>query len=305
MHYSAFKWFHRAFLITTLVSLLHASLSFGMQLYRWTDEEGTVHMTEDPSTIPPQFRNQTQKKHLTPATESDPAMPAQPYSAAINTAKPSDGLKRFDIPFQGFEGTARRIIIPVTFNESITANLLVDTGAPGLMISPQLAEKLGLADEKETNLKITAGGIGGSVPALLAVVDSVRIGEATSEFLPATITPIPSEAFEGLVGMDFLANYRISIDNVRNVLTFEEMTTRQDRPGGHDEHWWRSNFRIIEHQKAELRRYLTSLQNTNTPSNETETMKQLAKSQYDAAEKLQSRLERYASDNAVPSDWRQ
>jgi predicted aspartyl protease len=278
--------------------------SFGGQVYRWSDAEGTIHMTEDPSTIPPQFRDQVKKKTLESSIESGSRTLTPPYQASMNAGHSSDGLRQFEVSYQGFEGASRRIIVPVTFNESVTANLLVDTGAPGLIISPQLAEKLGILEEQDNALKITAGGIGGAVPAMLAVVDSVRIGEATAAFLPATITQIPSKAFEGLVGMDFLSNYRINIDSTRSVISFDELPARQDRPGGHDETWWRYNFRIIDQSKSEWRQYLASLENTNTPSNETESLKELAKSQYAAAEKLHNRLDKFAGDNAVPISWR-
>jgi predicted aspartyl protease len=284
--------------------LLSSAICSGGQIYRWVDEEGTVHMAEDPAAIPPQFRDQTQKKSLELNPPSGIGKRSSASQSSTRTERSADGLKRFEISYQGLEGSSRRIIVPVTFNESVTANLLIDTGAPGLLISPQLAEKLGILDEEDSAIKITAGGIGGSVPAMLAVVDSLSIGEATAEFLPAMITPVPSKAFEGLVGMDFLSNYRINIDGTRNIIAFEEMPARQDRPGGHDELWWRSNFRIIEQSKSEWRQYLASLDKTGLPSNETESLKRLAESQYAAAEKLHSRLEKFASDNAVPNSWR-
>jgi predicted aspartyl protease len=304
MQCTAFMFSARFCFALSLYFLLLPGTCLGGQIYRWVDDEGTVHMSEDPAAIPPRFRDQTQKKALESNPESGIRRRSLPYPASMSTYQSRDELKRFEVFYQGFEGASRRIIVPVTFNESATANLLVDTGAPGLMISPQLAEKLGILDEQDNAIKITAGGIGGSVPAMLAVVDSIRIGEATAEFLPATITPIPSNAFEGLVGMDFLSNYRISIDSTRSVIAFEEMPARQDRPGGHDEIWWRSNFRIIDQSKSEWRQYLASLDNTNTPSNETESLKKIAESQYAAAEKLHSRLEKFASDNAVPLSWR-
>jgi len=121
--------------------------------------------------------------------------------------------------------------------------MLLDTGSPGLMISPQLANRLGLMDGENGRLQVMTAGIGGSAPAMLAVVESVRVGEALAEFLPATITKIPSSDFEGLVGMDFMANYKIGIDTEKNVISFDELPPQADRPGGHDKSWWRSNFK--------------------------------------------------------------
>lgn len=267
------------------------------------DEEGTVHMTDNASNIPPQFRNQVEKKNL--ETISEPARDAEIFSDASEAGgKSVYARKHFAVPYQPFEGTSRRIIIPVTFNESVTERMLLDTGSPGLMISPKLAGRLGLIDEGDGGLMIMAAGIGGSVPAMLAVVDSMMVGEARTEFLPATITKIPSNDFEGLVGMDFLANYKISIDSNNSVLVFDEIPSSLDKPGGHDEAWWRSNYQKISRLRTEWSNYLASLEQRNVASSDTERIKRIAVSQYDEANKLYQRLERFARENAVPTAWR-
>lgn len=261
-------------------------------------------MTEDPSSIPPQHRNQVTRRSLQSASEpAIQAVPPEPLAGA-KTDKAPTGRRRFEVPYQGFEGMARRIIVPVTFNDSVTANLLIDTGAPYLLISPKLAERLGLIKDEDGGLIVMTGGIGGSVPAMLAVVDSISIGEARAEFLPATITPSISGDFEGLVGMDFLADYRISIDSNRSVITFDELPAQKDRPGGHDEIWWRSNFQHITHLRSEWSRYLASLESVNMAGSETETLKRIARNQHEEADKLHRKLERFASDHAVPNSWR-
>ncbi len=274
----------------------------GQSLYKWVDDEGTVHMTDALSQVPPKYRDQVQKKKL----ESAPQVAPDVYPIPPNrkTDGSPAGLKHFEIPYQPYEGASRRIIIPVTLNESITARLLLDTGCPGLMLSPKLASRLGLPNEPHEGLKILTGGIGGTAPATLAVVDQVRIGEAISEFTPATISEIPSEEFEGLVGMDFLANYKVSIDTNGNVVAFNELPPQSDRPGGHDERWWRSNFQRISSLKNEWARYLDKLKADDTVSHEKERRLKIAGDQYEEAEKLYRKLERFARDHSVPMDWR-
>jgi hypothetical protein len=220
------------------------AISSAGELFKWVDAEGTVHMTDNVSQIPPQYRNQVERRR----TQISVQPVIQPESQGNGTA--STGLKHFEIPYQAFEGRARRIIIPVTFNESIEAPLLLDTGSPGLMISPRLAKRLGLLDESETLLKVMTGGIGGATPAILAVVDTVRVGDARAEFLPATITQIPSNEFEGLVGMDFMST-TASVLTPKTVYSFDELPLQIDRPGSHDETWWRSNFHNFEKLRAE------------------------------------------------------
>jgi hypothetical protein len=270
-------------------------------LYRWVDEEGIVHMTDTLSQVPPPYRDQAAKRRTTGDVKS--AIP-QASTGKPGAAAPGN-LKHFVVPYQAFEGTDRRIIIPVTFNESVTARLLLDTGSPGLMISPELADRLGLVNEQNGGLKIITGGIGGTVPATLVVVDNLRVGEAVSEFVPAIITKIPSDVFEGLVGLDFLANYRISIDTSNNNVSFYELPPQLDKPGGHDEAWWRSNFQKVSKLRSELIAYLDNLgKEANSISSEKERRLKIARDQCEEADKLYRKLERYARDNSVPIDWR-
>jgi len=290
--------FRRSLLILALCLTFLQPFSSG-EIYRWTDEEGTIHMTENSSAIPPQYRDQTQKRSLS----SDPVV--KETASAYQQGNSAQGLKHFELPYQGFEGSARRIIIPATLNDSVTTNLLLDTGAPGLVISHSLAERLGLVNFEEGGLMIMTGGIGGPVPAMLTTIDSIRIGEAIAEFLPATITKMPSNHFEGLVGMDFLANYRISIDTGKHVITFDELPAQQDKPGGYDELWWRSNFHNISTLKRFWHKYLIELENTARSAQEAEKLGKMAKHQYAEAEKLYDKLERFANNSAVPSQWKQ
>lgn len=287
-----------------LCLVLRPALSLGGEIYKWVDEEGTVHMTDYFSNVPPQYRNQFEKKTLQPSKESDERSGLIKSAVDENARPAAPSLKRFGVPYQAFEGTSRRIIIPVTLNESVTARLLLDTGSPGLLISPKLATQLGLLNEQDGNLQVMANGIGGSIPAILAIVDTVQVGEARAEFLPATITQIPSNEFEGLVGMDLLANYRVSIDTNNNVVYFNELPPRIDRPGGHDETWWRSNFQRFAALRAKWNEYLGKAEYTNLTSSETDRISGIIKQQYEVADKLYRKLERFARDNAVPVAWR-
>jgi hypothetical protein len=287
-----------------LLLSLNLPLSSGGEIYKWIDEDGTVHMTDNPASIPIQYRNQMVKKTLEAPIE--PNVEAAPLKSSRNGYEENavSTLKRVELPFQAFEGSARRIIIPVTFNNSVTVHLLLDTGAPGLVITPNLANRLGLINERDGNLRVMAGGIGGSVPAMLAIVDSVNVGDAHGEFLPATITDISSDEYEGLVGMDFMANYRISIDNNNHTIAFDELPPRFDRPGGHDETWWRSHFRSFLKLKEEWSEYLKEALTANLTSSETDKVLKTVKSQSNEADRIYRKLESYAREKEVPIAWR-
>jgi len=229
--------------------------------------------------------------------ESSPAAPpSQPG--------PEKKLKRYTIPYQGFEGSARRIIIPVRFNGRLSAPMALDTGAPGMILSVNLARKLGLLDATEDHLAILAGGIGGTAPAILTIVDSVEVGAARDEFVPTQIVPLRSNAFEGLVGMEFMANYTIEIDTLKHRLVFEERPPGAQRPGGHDAHWWQTNFQRFAQMRTgwrEYRKYLEGLRGNTIIS---ESYLEFADGQYRAADRIFGKLNRYAVDHYVPMEWR-
>jgi predicted aspartyl protease len=293
-----------AFAAIVFLLFIQTTVSCGGEIYKWVDEDGTVHMTDNPASIPPRYRNQLVKKTV----ETMPSVEIAPTNVRSTDNPLSSGssqsLQHVELQFHAYEGSARRIIIPVTFNDSVTARLLIDTGAPGLTISPKLADRLGLINEQEGNLLVMTGGIGGNVPAMLAVVDSVSVGDARAEFLPATITKIPSNEFEGLVGMDFMANYRIRIDNDKNIIAFDELPPQVDRPGGHDETWWRSHFKSFSRLKDEWNKYLKEVTMANMTSSETDRMQAIARNQSTEADRIYRKLESFARDKAVPLAWR-
>jgi len=59
-------------LITLFGSLPIFQLSHAVEIYKWVDEKGTVHFTQDPTTIPEKYRDQVQTKAV---EESPPTMP--------------------------------------------------------------------------------------------------------------------------------------------------------------------------------------------------------------------------------------
>lgn len=214
-------------------------------------------------------------------------------------------LKRYEIPYRAYEGTARRIIIPVKFNGQVTAPMLLDTGAPGMHISVNLAEKLNILNKDDSNLWIAVAGIGGSVPAIFTIIDTVEVGEASDSFIPTTISPSISRNFEGLIGMDFLANYSIHLDTRKKIVIFEELPLNPNMPAGHDEIWWRLTFHNFASMKSTWSKYRESLYNKEGNSKRLRQKRKFADKQYRDAQNLYNRLLGYAGTHAVPQEWRQ
>ncbi|MBI4829089.1 MAG: clan AA aspartic protease [Nitrospinae bacterium] len=276
-------------------------------VYRFVDDQGQAHYVDSPGLVPLKYRNQVEEKVYKKPDASTVAPQLETEESGLSSTAPEaarGALKRFEIPYQPYEGGARRIIIPVTFNNSVTAPMLLDTGAPGIIISDELAEKLGLFDRDVGMLLSRAGGIGGVVPAKLTIVDTVEVGGARAEFLPTTITDSISNAFEGLVGMDFMANYDISIDTRRHVLLLQQQPPSSDRPGGHDEAWWRINYHKFSQLRNGWKNYLEKLKKNDTKDSSHQKLIDAAEQQLPEAEKLFRKLDSYASRHSAPMNWR-
>ena len=212
---------------------------------------------------------------------------------------------RYEVPYISREGSSNRIIVPVTFNNSVKALMLLDTGAPGMYISRYLAEKLGVFDKGEGMLQIEARGIGGHVPAILTVIDNIQIGGASERFVPTTIGDSLSGMFEGLVGMNFLSRYSVQIDSKRHVVIFEELPEEPDLPGGHDEEWWRTNYRQFSLSKKEWEKFRIQIYGIKDTDKKLTRLKDFADKQVVEADKLTRKLDSYAIDYAVPMTWRE
>ena len=79
------------------------------------------------------------------------------------------------------------------------------------------------------------GGMGGYVPAVRTIIDTIQVGRATQNFILATIVSAISPNFEGLLGMDFLSAYSMRIDSGREVVILEELPEDPRSYGGREE----------------------------------------------------------------------
>ena len=315
----------RSLLIAFLIAsaFLPLPLSLADEIYKWTDEHGTIHFSDSVDGAPPQFRHQLttpelkpRKQPSTPLAAPDAGAPAADLPSMSATPSPSPergpALKRHEVPYKAYEGTARRVILSVTFNDTVTAPMALDTGAPGMLISVDMARKLNLFDSDQARLIVSIGGIGGTTLAVRSIIKNVRVGGATSQFVPIEIVSRMSDAFEGLIGMDFMANYALHIDPIKKVVIFEELPKTPQSPGGHDEEWWRNTFKEFasfhtgwETYRDELERQLRLGQITIGPGADgTATRRDFADWQAKEAEKMLDQLHSYAREHAVPMHWR-
>lgn len=210
-------------------------------------------------------------------------------------------LKRYVVRFTG---SSRRIILPVTFNGHLTAPMLMDTGAPGMHISKNLAKELGIIGDEDSELKVMISGIGGKAPAIFTIVDFISVGGIETRFIPTYVSDTNFQNFEGLIGMDFMANYSVRIDTKNMVVIFEERPQNADMPGGRDEAWWRTTFNNFKLMKSEWERYREELAQYSITTDKERAYRMLIDRQSRKAEELYNRLSVYASEHSVPLEWR-
>jgi hypothetical protein len=300
-------------LIAAAILFSLCSFSSSADYYKWTDENGNLHFSDSFQNVPEKYRDQIEKKVFVDdaRSSSEPLVKARQVKLpASNEESKKKTAKRFEVPYKPYEGSAKRVIISVVLNDSVTAPMAIDTGAPETVISAKLAEKLGLFNEDQGRLVVRAGGIGGTTPAIRSIIDSIHAGGAKAEFIPTTVIHSISDSFEGLLGLDFVSNYSMTIDSKRMMVVFEELPGNPDQPGGHDKEWWTNHFMEFADSRSKWKAYGEALEkkihdSMQSIGNEDLKKKAFADFQYKEAEKLLDKLGRYASENSVPTEWRQ
>ncbi len=107
------------------------------------------------------------------------------------------------------------VIVPVVLNRAVQTNMILDTGASFTVVSQDLAGRLGLKPTRRISL-VTANG---TIGAPMAPLGSLKVGDAEVANLTVVIqdfSPIPT--LGGLLGLDFISRYHISIDSRRQLL---------------------------------------------------------------------------------------
>jgi aspartyl protease family protein len=95
-------------------------------------------------------------------------------------------------------------VIDVTFNGGQRFEMLVDTGASGTAITPQMAQALGVTSEGTASFS-TAGGV---VESPIGRVSSIAAGGVVVENVPVSINGFLEI---GLLGQDFFGSYDVII----------------------------------------------------------------------------------------------
>jgi len=174
--------------------------------YRWVDQSGVVHFTDNLHNIP-----ETQRSKAGRIESNEPPRSQPPPVAPLPT--------KASIPF---EKQGQVVIVEATLNKKTAVKFVVDTGASYTMISSAVAKELDIDTQQnpKTAPFQTANGI---IQAPLVNLESIAVGGIEILNLTAAVhDAIPDAKVAGLLGLNFLSNFRMDIDTQKGVLHLEK-----------------------------------------------------------------------------------
>lgn len=187
--------------------IIAPALFAAAEFFRWVDKNGVVHFTDNIHNIPQAFRGSASRIR----GQEHPRAAETPRSAPPTLAKAS-------IPF---EKRGQVVVVEVTLNKTTPAKLVVDTGATYTMISTATARELSI-DPQQSQRTMAFQTANGVIQAPLTNLESITVGGMEIQNLTAAIHDVaPSSPVAGLLGLNFLSNFRLEIDTDKGVLHLE------------------------------------------------------------------------------------
>lgn len=184
--------------LTSALLVLLTTAPAGAQLYRWTDAQGVVRYTNDPSTIPPAHRD----------AAADIGSPA-PRPAAPPLPRVERSVMA---PF-----TAGGPINVAASLNGVPLVLMVDTGADRTVVSPGALARAGLIPTPGRAVRVL--GVSGSATAGEALIERLELAGTHLGPLPVIVLDLGVAGVDGLLGRDVLDHFTLTIDSARGQAT--------------------------------------------------------------------------------------
>ena len=266
--------------------------SYG-DMYKWVDDKGVVHFTDDLSNIPEKYREdaETRKSPKETSTPQPWGITKSPLPAKVAE---SEGIT-VDLVRSG-EVSFTEVVL----NERIRQQFMVDTGASFTVISRGAAKELGITiDENTPFIPITTAS--STIINPLVTLKSVRVGGAEVENVDTLVHNLPGDS-AGLLGNSFLSKFKVVLDSVNGKMTLYSLqgTPSPDRPGGYGRDYWEGRFRFYNRMVDWLKKIKINYESKGA---RTELVRVNNAIRY--FENQLSELERKASFAGVPRNWRQ
>lgn len=281
------------FIILLIILLTVLVPSSYAEMYKWVDEKGTVHFTDDLSSIPEKYRPDAEtrkppKENSTPRPKEKPK-PSLPSKVSEPEGIIVDLFRKHEL-----------LLAEVILNGRVRQYFIVDTGASFTLINRPTAKELGITIDENTPFMpiFTASTL---IFTPLVTLRSIRVGEAEVENVDVLIHDMPS-ATAGLLGNSFLNKFKVMIDSANGKMTLYSLqgTPSPDRPGGYGRDFWVSQFHFYNRVLEELKRIKQRYEARGLSSELTRVNNAIR-----YFENQLSEFERKASFAGVPRNWRQ
>lgn len=277
------------------------------QVYKWTDENGKTHFTDDPSSIPPVMRENSGEVEL-PAYDNDTPEAVEYVDGDTEKAVESEAAKPVS-HIARMKGAGGGYTVEASLNGGVKANMLIDTGSSFTIVSPGVAANLGYTSlDGLPRLPVsTAGGV---TWIYLIAFDSVEVGGAKAEDVEGGVSPALERGMDGLLGMSFLKEFKYRMDGGRGELALTSSRRNGKTYGGKDKGWWLTKYNHYVRNIRKFTEYRDRIASGAPAFTEDETRKISGFSEEDMARIVGyyrarfEKLERRAASLGVPRSWR-
>ncbi len=270
------------------------------EVYTWTDAHGRVHMTDDLSNVPPEYRRQANDSRRDEIVRP-PRWNDMNRDGATTRLAPPASRERSDEPVVHVlrvDRAGSELSVWAELDGGMRAPFIVDTGAMINTIPAWVVEEMGIVIDEDTPATFVRGISGQAMFVPVITLRSVSIGGAEVEDVELAVLSTQSR---GLLGMPFFNHFKVSTDPSRGTLTLEEIDLNgvEGVYGGQNERAWRHDFRFVQHMLDTIERRRESVPDEFSGYHEKlDKMQSYWELQLDE-------LELKASRAGVPPAWRE
>ena len=133
----------------------------------------------------------------------------------------SDNLSEVTVKYQS---ASNLIVLPVTINDTVKVNLILDTGCRNLVLFGKKLQKY-FKTEPDKKVQFSGLGTGNPVNGKLSLNNKVSIQAVLGERIPIVIVPQQNlfsayANIHGIIGYDIFIKFEIELDPVQQLITF-------------------------------------------------------------------------------------
>jgi clan AA aspartic protease (TIGR02281 family) len=266
--------------------------SYG-EMYKWVDEKGTVHFTDDLSNIPEKY-HQGAETRKPPKETSTPQPQETPKLSAPPEVSEPEGIT-VDLVRKN-----ELFLAEVVLNRRVKQYFFIDTGASFTLINRPTAKELGITID-ETTPFVRVASVTDVIPTPLVTLESIRVGDAEVENVEVLIYSMAGGG-DGLLGNSFLNKFKVVLDSIHRRMTLFPLKgiPSPECPGGYTQDYWVGQFRFYHRNLEDLKKLKAKVESQMAQG---ELIRINNTIRY--FENKLDELERKASFAGVPRNWRQ